>query len=254
MWHALPAASSSPAIWAWFRANTARAASVGWEPLPSKAIVFYASCWWRRRRPRYARMRVFAKSINTVAIMARKQWPRWRRLASWRCDSTGCYAAMSAIRRSFISRATRGCPWASLARNIDWVLSHPDRSMQKTAQAPWKTPPVFPTSAQTRRLAVRIKKSRSQFRSYRWLGGAIHQKNDAAVISQSLGPTLSHVESKRCSAPLRISLPLTTPFSLSRGTRHLLGNEIYGAQAQEMAELLNVYQRRAKSDQIIQMS
>src|SRR5277367_3877164 len=82
------------------------------EPLPSKATVFYASCWWKRRRPQCARMRVFAKSINTVAIIARKQWPRWRRHASWQCDSTGCYAVMSAIRRSFISRATRGCPWA----------------------------------------------------------------------------------------------------------------------------------------------
>src|SRR5882757_444877 len=44
-------------------------------------------------------------------------------------------------------------------------------------------------------------------------------ESDLAVISQSLGPTLSDVGSKRCSAPLRISLPLTKPFSLSRGTR-----------------------------------
>ena len=52
-----------------------------------------------------------------------------------------------------------GAPGRCLARNFDWVLSHPDRSMQKTAQAPWKTPPVFPTSAQTRRLDVRIEES-----------------------------------------------------------------------------------------------
>ena len=51
-----------------------------------------------------------------------------------------------------------GAPGRCLARNFDWVLSHPDRSMQKTAQAPWKTPPAFPTSAQTRRLDVRIEK------------------------------------------------------------------------------------------------
>jgi transposase len=72
---------------------------------------FLRSCWWKRRRPQYARMRVFAKSINTVAIIARKQWLRWQWHASWQCDSTGCYAVTSAIRRSLISRATRGCPW-----------------------------------------------------------------------------------------------------------------------------------------------
>jgi len=77
---------------AWFPANTARAASAVWEPLPSKATAFCASCWWKQRRPQCARMRVFAKSINTVAIVARKQWLRWRRHASWQCDSTGCYA------------------------------------------------------------------------------------------------------------------------------------------------------------------
>ena len=37
---------------------------------------------------------------------------------SWQCDSTGCYAAMSAIRRSLVSRATRGWPWAMLARDL----------------------------------------------------------------------------------------------------------------------------------------
>ena len=31
-----------------------------------------------------------------------------------------------------------------LARDFDSVISHTDRSMQKTAQAPWKTPPIFP--------------------------------------------------------------------------------------------------------------
>ena len=72
---------------------------------------FYASCWWKRRRPQCARMKVFAKSINTVAVVALREWPRWRRHASWQCDSTGCYVAMSAIRRSLVSRATRGCPW-----------------------------------------------------------------------------------------------------------------------------------------------
>src|SRR5277367_1667564 len=39
MWRALPVASSSPATWAWFPANTARAASATWEPLLSKLLV-----------------------------------------------------------------------------------------------------------------------------------------------------------------------------------------------------------------------
>src|SRR5580658_7015237 len=135
MWPALPVASSSPVIWDWFPANRARATSVGWEPLPSKATVFYASCWWRRRRRRYARMRVFAKSISTVAIIARKQWPRWQRHASWRCDSTGCYAECQLSGDRSYREQPAGGPGRCLARDFDWVLSHPDRSMQKTAQA-----------------------------------------------------------------------------------------------------------------------
>lgn len=94
------------------------ATSVAWEPLPSKATVFYASCWWKRRRPQYAKMKGFAKSISTVAIVALREWPRWRRHASWQCDSTGCYAAMSAIRRSLVSRATRGWPWAMFSPRL----------------------------------------------------------------------------------------------------------------------------------------
>ena len=91
--------------------STARVASVTWEPLPNEATVFYASCWWKRRRPQCARMKVFAKRIKSVAVVALREWLRWRRHASWQCDSTGCYVAMSAIRRSLVSRATRGCPW-----------------------------------------------------------------------------------------------------------------------------------------------
>ena len=88
-------------------------------------------------------------------------------------------------RRSCISRATRGCPWAKLARNMDWVLSRPDRfAMQKTAQAPWKTPPGvshFRTDSAAgcpyRRIMIVV------FARMDRSGRAIHQKSDSAVIS-----------------------------------------------------------------------
>jgi transposase len=55
-----------------------------------------------------------------------KPWAS-RRRGSWPYDSTGCCARKSSIRRSFRSRAARGCPWSSAARridrHIDWALS-----------------------------------------------------------------------------------------------------------------------------------
>ena len=38
----------------------------------------------------------FASSICIAAIRSRKAWPRWRRRASWRYDSTGCCARKTA--------------------------------------------------------------------------------------------------------------------------------------------------------------
>ncbi len=55
----------------------------------------------------------FRRSICIAATASQKEWPRWRRRGSWRFDSTGCCARKSGIRRSFVSRAARGCPWSS---------------------------------------------------------------------------------------------------------------------------------------------
>ncbi len=56
--------------------------------------------------------RDFARPINSAAIAWPKAWPRWRQRANWRYDSTGCCAPTPRIRRSFASRAARGCPWS----------------------------------------------------------------------------------------------------------------------------------------------
>ena len=45
-----------------------------------------------------------------------REWRKWRRPGSWRFDSTGCYARIEGIQRSFVSRAARGCRWSAQAR------------------------------------------------------------------------------------------------------------------------------------------
>ena len=65
------------------------------------------------------RSKVSQDSISIAAITSRKAWPRWRRHASWRYDSTGCCAPTRRIRRSFASRAARGCPWSAQARPMN---------------------------------------------------------------------------------------------------------------------------------------
>jgi transposase len=67
-------------------------------------------------RPRCVAIPDFANSICIAVIKSRKVWPRWRRRASWRYDSTGCCAPRPGIQRSFASRAARGCPWSAQAR------------------------------------------------------------------------------------------------------------------------------------------
>ena len=111
MWRALPVASGSPATWAWFPANTARAASAGWTITEQgnrflrKLLVEAAQTTVRKdegfRKECQHRCRRRPQGVAKVAAAR-----------NWLCDSTGCYVAMSAIRRSLISRATRGCPWA----------------------------------------------------------------------------------------------------------------------------------------------
>jgi len=59
------------------------------------------------------------KNICIAAIRSRKRWPRWRRRASWPYECTGCCARRSRIRKSFASRAARGCPWSAQARLRD---------------------------------------------------------------------------------------------------------------------------------------
>jgi len=72
MWHALPVVSSSPAIWAWFPANTARQ-QAPFGAITKQGNCFLRSCWWKRHRPQYARDEGFRKEYhNTVAIIVRE--------------------------------------------------------------------------------------------------------------------------------------------------------------------------------------
>ena len=65
------------------------------------------------------RSRISQSSICIAVTRSRKAWPRWRRRASWRYDSTGCCARRRRIQRSFASRAARGCPWSAQARPMN---------------------------------------------------------------------------------------------------------------------------------------
>ena len=106
-----------------------------------------SACWWKRRRSRCALIPDFANSICIAATRSRRVWPRWQRRAGWPYDSTGCCAPKRRIRRSFASRAARGCPGRrKLDRWIDWALSHPASGRD-----------------------VRIEESWSRFRPNRWL-------------------------------------------------------------------------------------
>jgi transposase len=87
--------------------------------ISSKATACCACCWWKRRRLRCGVIPDSAKSICIAVIRSRKRWPRWRRHASWPYDCTGCCAPRRRIRRSFASRAARGCPWSAQARPLD---------------------------------------------------------------------------------------------------------------------------------------
>ena len=73
-------------------------------------------CWSKPRKPPCAWIRSFAKSICIAAVKSRKRWPRWRRRASWPCDSTGCCVPTKGIQKSFASRAARGCAWSVKTR------------------------------------------------------------------------------------------------------------------------------------------
>jgi hypothetical protein len=87
-----------------------------WERSRSRATACCDRCWWKRHRLRCVSIRDIANSIYIAVTKSRKVWPRWRRRASWPYDSTGCCGPRRRIRRSFVSRAARRCPWSAQAR------------------------------------------------------------------------------------------------------------------------------------------
>ena len=65
-------ASRSRAIWDWCRWRTPAGSGDGWDTSRNKATLCCASCWWKRRKSRYAATRNGAASIST-----------------WRCGEDG---------------------------------------------------------------------------------------------------------------------------------------------------------------------
>lgn len=105
----------------------------GFETYLEAAAIFRAArarnfadhgCWWKRRRPQFVTIPSFARSTGIAVIRSRKQWRKWQRRASWPYDCTGCCVRRSRIRRSFASRAARGCPWSAQARPFRRTVIH----------------------------------------------------------------------------------------------------------------------------------
>jgi hypothetical protein len=85
-----------------------------------------AACWWKRYKPRCVAIPSFASNISIAVIRSRREWPRWRRRAGWRYDSTGCCAPRPHIRRSsHREQLAGGTGRRKLDRKVDWALSHP---------------------------------------------------------------------------------------------------------------------------------
>lgn len=64
-------------------AERSSATSAGWERFPNRVMYFCAHYWSKPRNLHAAMMSSFEKSINIAATRSPREWPRWRRHASW---------------------------------------------------------------------------------------------------------------------------------------------------------------------------
>jgi Transposase IS116/IS110/IS902 family len=100
-------------------ARKARGDGRSWARSRSRATGWCVVCWWQRRRPACVSIPDFASSTGIAVSRSQKVWRRWQRRAGWPYDSTGCCALRWRIRRSFASRAARGCPGSAQARPLN---------------------------------------------------------------------------------------------------------------------------------------
>jgi len=73
------------ALWPWKAGGQllAEGADSGWDTSASRAILFCAGCWWKRRRARCGMNRKCAASINGWPSGSAEHWRRWPWRGSW---------------------------------------------------------------------------------------------------------------------------------------------------------------------------